>query len=249
MKKAFLVALVIIAIALIVFLIIMLSNDEESANTSANRNTYTSSANSGDELKINFKSCKVKKRTRIDVALGSTTYEIDGIDNKKCLFNYGNEIEEPDWDGILDTSCQVPVSLGEIKFRVTDLGVNFNAIEDYCETDIKTECKYVRDDIECDLRNDCLALDLCDCTTEMNRADKCGYGVPGDEMCLCDAGGFLYCEELFCPTDPSVCETDYCSNFTYSNCPGICAKDCIPSNCTGGICTDDCGGENSCYCP
>jgi len=130
----------------------------------------------------------------------------------------------------------------------TNSNSNTQAINNNNNNEKKTDCKYIYDDIECGLRSDCLAVDLCDCTTEMNRADKCGYGIPGDEICLCDDGGFLHCEELFCPTDPSVCEADYCSNFTYSNCPGACVKDCLPSECSGGICTDDCDGENSCYC-
>lgn len=45
-----------------------------------------------------------------------------------------------------------------------------------------------------------------------------------------------------------------CSQYRYSDCPGLCQKRCIPSSCTedadgAAVCTDDCDGLGSCQLP
>ncbi|XOU95007.1 MAG: hypothetical protein ACNFW9_02980 [Candidatus Kerfeldbacteria bacterium] len=47
----------------------------------------------------------------------------------------------------------------------------------------------------------------------------------------------------------STCTNDYCSQFTYGDCPTNCEQRCVSSGCSGDICTADCGGAGSCYCP
>jgi hypothetical protein len=43
---------------------------------------------------------------------------------------------------------------------------------------------------------------------------------------------------------PNICE-----NYRYDNCPSSCIQRCMPSHCSDGICTADCGGPGSCSAP
>jgi hypothetical protein len=91
--------------------------------------------NSLDEekiIEINFDECKSDKKV-IYVAFGSATYEIVEKKGKNCLINYGGEIENPNWDGFLSTTCSVPTKLGIKKFNITQTGVDFSAIKKYCK--------------------------------------------------------------------------------------------------------------------
>ncbi len=45
-------------------------------------------------------------------------------------------------------------------------------------------------------------------------------------------------------TSPLICE-----NYRYETCPAECARKCVPSSCSGNICTTDCGGAGSCTTP
>ncbi len=47
---------------------------------------------------------------------------------------------------------------------------------------------------------------------------------------------------------PGTCDLK-CENFRYSTCPEGCVKKCIPSQCSGNVCTSDCEGSGSCLCP
>ena len=44
-----------------------------------------------------------------------------------------------------------------------------------------------------------------------------------------------------------------CEEYRYDDCPDGCFTRCVPSSCSGEgrnrICTADCGGQGSCYCP
>lgn len=86
---------------------------------------------------IDFNNCTPRIR-RIDLALGSTTYEILGPSNDglSCRFRWGGEVENPMWDGVLRTECLVPRKLGKQKFAIFGGGLNFSPIEKYCH-----ECK------------------------------------------------------------------------------------------------------------
>lgn len=50
------------------------------------------------------------------------------------------------------------------------------------------------------------------------------------------------------PIQPKTCDLA-CGSYHYSTCPEGCIKSCIPSTCSGNICTSDCGGKGSCSCP
>jgi hypothetical protein len=82
---------------------------------------------------VDFELCASDKR-RFDVDFGSTTVEVVGTvdDGDTCVVNLGGEIENPRWDGILDTHCEVPTSLGKIEFEKHIEGADYTEIQDYC---------------------------------------------------------------------------------------------------------------------
>lgn len=84
-----------------------------------------------DSVKIDFGSC-VPDRKRIDVTMGSTTYQIIGLGKNGCVMKYGEEVENPGWDGSLTKACVIPVSEGIRTFKKTDTGVDFTPIAQYC---------------------------------------------------------------------------------------------------------------------
>ncbi len=87
----------------------------------------------GDTVIIDFSLCKPEKK-RFDVAFGSTTIQILGISDTVCRLQYGGEVENPNWDGKLDTTCEVPLGQGVLTFKTTNGGVDFSPIERYCNT-------------------------------------------------------------------------------------------------------------------
>jgi hypothetical protein len=84
-------------------------------------------------IEIDFNDCTPRKQ-RIDVDFGSTTYEIVGPsqDGVSCVFRWGGEVENPNWDGWLTRECLIPRRLGKQRFPVTQAGVNFSSIEKHC---------------------------------------------------------------------------------------------------------------------
>ena len=80
---------------------------------------------------IDFASCQ-PMTNQIDVALGSTTYQIVGKSGSNCLMNYGGEVENPRWDGKLPNHCKIPLSLGSKSFYAGNMGVDFTSISKYC---------------------------------------------------------------------------------------------------------------------
>jgi hypothetical protein len=84
------------------------------------------------EVTLDFGRC-VPGRKTISFALGSTIYELKKVQRKKCCLRYGTEIENPLWDGSLDTTCIVPRRLGKQKFAITSSGVDFSPIARYCK--------------------------------------------------------------------------------------------------------------------
>lgn len=85
----------------------------------------------GDEVVIDFATC-VPGKSRVDVAFGSTTIQITSKEKDACMIMYGGEVENPNWDGKLDTTCRVPVSLGRATFAKGSTGVDLSAIGQYC---------------------------------------------------------------------------------------------------------------------
>jgi hypothetical protein len=84
---------------------------------------------------LDFGRC-VPERKTISFALGSTTYELKKEQKKTCRLRYGTEIENPLWDGTLDTSCTVPRRIGKRKFVITGQGVDFSPLARYCKSDV-----------------------------------------------------------------------------------------------------------------
>lgn len=87
----------------------------------------------GDLLSINFAECKSCQET-IYVGFGSTTYKISkSQDGKNCIIKYGGEVENPNWDGNLNTICTVPNNIGTKAFSITNYGVDFSSLVPYCK--------------------------------------------------------------------------------------------------------------------
>lgn len=84
---------------------------------------------------LDFGRC-VPERKTIAFALGSTTYELKKEHKKACRLRYGTEIENPRWDGSLDTSCIVPRRVGKRKFMITSAGVDFSSLARYCKSKV-----------------------------------------------------------------------------------------------------------------
>lgn len=82
-------------------------------------------------VKLNFELCQKMQQT-VTVAFGSTTIQVTGKKGSNCQMNYGGEVENPKWDGKLTTSCLVPINQGIQIFPLTNYGVNFDTISQYC---------------------------------------------------------------------------------------------------------------------
>jgi len=89
-------------------------------------------ASSTRVLTLDFAAC-APKREVVYGAMGSTTYEIVGPQGAQCVMNYGTEIENPNWNGVLDTHCAVPRSLNAQTFALTNGGADFAALAQYCK--------------------------------------------------------------------------------------------------------------------
>ena len=133
MKIAIIIAAIIIVILIVLFVVISVNSDNDTnTNQNTNKVEVTSFSETENSIMINFYTCELAKH-RIDVALGSTTFDIREITDDSCVMYYGAEVENPLWDGTLDMICYVPLGLGEVTFPKTDLGVNFNSIQQYCD--------------------------------------------------------------------------------------------------------------------
>lgn len=64
--------------------------------------------------------------------MGSAHFTFMGISNNTCVFYYGGEVENPNWDRVLTHKCQVPVSLGKRTYAVAALGIETEDFSTYC---------------------------------------------------------------------------------------------------------------------
>ena len=96
-----------------------------------NRNPERTDIPEADTIVIDFNTCQPTK-ARVWVDFGSTTYQIVGRTNDVCTMKYGNEIENPNWDGVLRNICRVPISLGKMDFTKTARGLDFSSIQKFC---------------------------------------------------------------------------------------------------------------------
>jgi len=84
-----------------------------------------------DHYIIDFANCKPSIKT-ISFAMGSMTFHIMGKSNGECILRYGGEIENPHWDGYLDTLCAVSQKLGKATFKFNHMGFTMRKIKKYC---------------------------------------------------------------------------------------------------------------------
>lgn len=70
-------------------------------------------------------------RDYVSFGFGHTEFEVEGRQGSNCVFSHGTEIENPSWDGSLDTNCVVPAET-LVSLLVTHNGINFSPIENYC---------------------------------------------------------------------------------------------------------------------
>jgi hypothetical protein len=89
-----------------------------------------------NQVILDFGRCLPESKS-VAFALGSTTYELKKEQRKTCRLRYGTEIENPLWDGSLNTSCIVPRRLGKRKFMITSEGVDFSPLARYCTSKVK----------------------------------------------------------------------------------------------------------------
>lgn len=92
--------------------------------------TRTLQENNG-KVAIDFTKCTTDRR-RFDASFGSTTIEVQGKNKNNCVLAYGGEVENPNWDGRLDTTCKVPINLGQKVFTKGQNGVDLSSIQQYC---------------------------------------------------------------------------------------------------------------------
>ncbi len=249
MKKIVIIAAIIIVVLFIVLIVVMALNDDEN-NVSNAGGKLAAFSQSDTEVMIDFSACPATGVAKITMGSSADALELIGKDGDNCLMQYGADPDDPDWGGSYAKNCQVPIRLGQVTFSKQESGIDYRPIREYCSANdnSNTICSDINDEEECKSQSGCLTVDYCTCTTDFNRAEKCGYSIPGDEQCLCDMGGFERCEDLHCPAARSACDEDFCSNYTYSDCPTLCQKECQPSDCHGDVCTNDCDGAGSCYC-
>lgn len=95
--------------------------------------TFTLIPSSGitTQIKIDHSICKAGTKS-VSFGLGHTVFKFSGITNGKCNFQYGTEIENLAWDGVMTDSCSVPISLGEKTYQVGNMGVVINELQSYC---------------------------------------------------------------------------------------------------------------------
>jgi hypothetical protein len=104
---------------------------------SANNENYKNwSSENSDFVKdgvLDVARCKAG-RDSIYFGFGSSHFRIKGIVYNKCVFVYGTEIENPRWDGELNTYCEVPIN-SKITYNENIRGIiKFNGLDEYCRT-------------------------------------------------------------------------------------------------------------------
>lgn len=81
-------------------------------------------------LFLNVLECPPGNHTQ-PFGLGSTTFEVQGIQGEQCFFGHGTEIESPDWDGAITHACAIDTQQ-TIELTVTDEGMNLETFETFC---------------------------------------------------------------------------------------------------------------------
>ena len=80
---------------------------------------------------IDFSKCTRGSDT-VYFGLGSAHFAFEGIEGGRCIFYYGGEIENPNWNGSLPFMCKVPTRLNKETYSVKDDGILLEKLEKYC---------------------------------------------------------------------------------------------------------------------
>ncbi|MEM6997536.1 MAG: hypothetical protein AAF413_01355 [Patescibacteria group bacterium] len=143
MKKVIFVGLSTLVIMLAFILISNSRQDEQQFNTNSAVSGFVDGGelikNGSDrtqgpytELVINVYEC-VEGRDSSYFGFGHTEFLSYGLDNGSCKFDYGTEIENPNWDGELTVACTVPQNT-IVRLSKTDNGIDFSPISMYCSS-------------------------------------------------------------------------------------------------------------------
>ena len=143
-KKILVISVVGITILLVAVFILLKSKPFSYSNVENNQdyiNRQESEFTTGGELSsksyttytslsLDVEKCSYG-RDSVGFGLGRTEFAIEGLKVNDCVFSHGTEIENPRWDGTLDTNCRVPSNIS-VSLSVTDNGINFSSIKKYC---------------------------------------------------------------------------------------------------------------------
>ena len=136
MRNLILVAGLVLVVMLGIASYFLLRSDTIPNDPATKANTLTSQitiAETDAAVTVDFGACQPDS-ARIYGAQGSTTIQIAEKSGSDCLMDYGREVENPNWDGVLDVHCQVPVSLGKVSFNKNGVGIDLTQIDQYCST-------------------------------------------------------------------------------------------------------------------
>lgn len=108
------------------------NSDDPTINPTSATQTACLKKVNGSTYTIDFSKCSACSQ-KVDVALGSTTLELDPlIDGNSCVLRYGGEVENPNWNGVLDRECRVPLSQGVVTLKSGNYGIDFSPISSFC---------------------------------------------------------------------------------------------------------------------
>lgn len=84
-----------------------------------------------DTLALDFAHCE-GQREIVQASLGSTIYELIGPEGEVCVLKYGGKIGNSESQEALRVTCRVPRSMAIQHFSVTDYGVDFSPLLEFC---------------------------------------------------------------------------------------------------------------------
>jgi hypothetical protein len=90
----------------------------------------TKTGNSYEPITLALENCPYGTDS-VYFGFGHTVFAIEGKSDNQCIFWYGTEIENPNWDGKLQTKCIVPTNV-VTRLSLTNTGIDFSTIEQYC---------------------------------------------------------------------------------------------------------------------
>lgn len=132
-KKVFILVLIFIIIALLYLIYSLFLNKPKAGFIAGQSNTITQLPEPGNATLVIFDFANCSKGSDIvSFGMGSTSFAFEGNKQNMCVFYYGTEIENPNWDGTLPFKCTVPVDLGKKTYSVGNFGISMNELDAYC---------------------------------------------------------------------------------------------------------------------